>query len=225
MTNEPLRFAAPNYREHFVHYGNFSDQAPHTLDGEYVVVDVETSGLEPGQGARVIEIAAIRTPGDGTVTQSMHTLINPDGPEVGLTSLHGISSEMVSDAPKFTEVIDQISEIFSNAIFVAHHALFDERFVANEFRLAGKSLSVMPGTCTYWMSREVTTGTPNHKLATLTDHYNLDGGVAHSAFSDAMVVVQLLPKLLAKMNHPAHYVSLSEQPTTGATKTPLKPRI
>ena len=225
MPNEPLRFAAPNYREHFVHYGNFAEQAPHRLTADYVVVDVETSGLEPNQGARVIEIAAIRTPGDGTVTKSMHTLINPEGPEVGLTSLHGISVDMVQDAPKFAEVMDQISEMFSDAIFVAHHALFDERFVANEFRLAGKSLSVMPGTCTYWMSRAVTTGSPNHKLGTLTDHYSLDGGLAHSAYSDAMVVVQLLPKLIEKMNHPAHYVPLSQQPSGGEISRPLKPRF
>lgn len=223
MPNQPLRFAQPNYREHFVHYGNFANEAPLKHAADYVVVDVETSGLEPKQGARVIEIAAIRTPGDGTVSDSFHTLLNPDSSEVGLTSLHGITEQMVTDAPRFADIFERLRGILSGGIFVAHHALFDERFIANEVRLSGQNLNVMPGTCTYWMSRAVTKDTDNHKLATLTAHYQLDGGLAHSAYSDALTVVQLLPKLLTQMDHPAHYVELS--PKVGVAAPPnLKPR-
>jgi DNA polymerase-3 subunit epsilon len=224
MSEQPLRFAQPDYREHFVHYGNFAGQAPYELAQDYVVVDVETSGLEPAKGARVIEIAAIRTPGDATVTDSFHTLINPQSSDVGLTSLHGVSAGMVADAPKFAEVIDHIKSIFSNAIFVAHHALFDERFVANEFALAGQKLATMPGACTYWMSRAVTDEVPNHKLATLTQRYEIDPGTAHSAFSDAMSVVQLMPHLIERMNHPAHYVRLSSQNASLPNNAVLKQR-
>lgn len=225
MTEQPLRFAQPDYREHFVHYGNVRGSAPLEYQSDYVVVDVETSGLEPQQGARVIEIAAIRTPGDGTVTDSFHTLINPESSDVGLTSLHGITANMVSDAPRFSEITDHVKKIFSNAIFVAHHALFDERFVASEFAHSGQQLNTMPGTCTYWMSRSVTDNVENHKLATLTKRYELDGGLAHSAFSDAMTVVQMLPHLIARMNHPAHYVPLAPQGDGKAVTGPLKPRF
>ncbi|MCX6405137.1 MAG: 3'-5' exonuclease [Actinobacteria bacterium] len=204
MTQQPLRFAQPNYREHFVHYGNVAGSAPFEHLPDYVVVDVETSGLEPDQGARVIEIAAIRTPGDGTVTDSFHTLINPESNDVGLTSLHAITAEMVADAPVFAQVANHVRGIFSNAIFVAHHALFDERFVASEFAHAGEELNPMPGTCTYW---------------------KLDGGLAHSAFSDAMAVVQMLPHLISRMSHPAHYVDLSEQAVGSINPNVLKPRF
>ncbi|NBU32698.1 MAG: DNA polymerase III subunit epsilon [Actinobacteria bacterium] len=211
MIEFPLRFAQPDYLEHFVHYGNFAGQAPLQHTADYVVVDVETSGLDPKAGARVIEIAAIRTPGNGTVTDSFHTLINPQSSDVGLTALHGITASMVSDAPTFAEVSEKLKQMFAGCIFVAHHALFDERFVASEFARAGTELPVMPGTCTYWMSRAVTSGTENHKLGTLTTHYGLNSGLAHSALSDAMVVVQMLPHLLAKMDHPGHYVPLSPE--------------
>lgn len=225
MTNTPLRFAQPNYQEHFVHYGNVLGSAPHEHQADYVVVDVETSGLEPGQGARVIEIAAIRTPGDGTVTDSFHTLINPESSDVGLTSIHGITPDMIADAPTFSQVTNHVREIFSEAIFVAHHALFDERFVASEFAHSGETLGTMPGTCTYWMSRAVTDNVENHKLATLTQRYNLDGGLAHSAYSDAMVVVQMLPHLIERMNHPAHYVPLLNQQAGQIDPSVLKPRF
>ena len=225
MTQQPLRFAQPDYREHFVHYGNVAGSAPFEHETDYVVVDVETSGLEPSQGARVIEIAAIRTPGDGTVTDSFHTLINTGSKDVGLTSLHGITAEMVADAPVFEQVVNHVRRIFSNAIFVAHHSLFDERFVASEFAHAGEELNLMPGTCTYWMSRSVSDNVENHKLATLIKRYGLDGGLAHSAYSDAMAVVQMLPHLISRMSHPAHYVDLSEQAVGSINPNVLKPRV
>jgi len=225
VTEQPLRFAQPNYREHFVHYGDVPGNAPMDHKADYIVVDVETSGLDPKQGARVIEIAAIRTPGDGTVTDSFHTLINPGSTDVGLTSIHGITAEMISDAPLFEQITQHIREIFSNAIFVAHHALFDERFVASEFGHAGEQLTVMPGTCTYWMSRSVTDGVENHKLGTLAEHYGIDGGLAHSAFSDAMVVVKMLPHLISRMSNPAHFVPLTSQGSGSIDPSVLKPRF
>jgi len=225
VSEQPLRFAQPNYREHFVHYGNTVDNAPYEHAADYVVVDVETSGLDPKQGARVIEIAAIRTPGDGTVTDSFHTLINPGSTDVGLTSIHGITAEMIFDAPLFSQITNHVRNIFSEAIFVAHHALFDERFVASEFAHSGETLETMPGTCTYWMSRSVTDEVENHKLGTLAKRYEIDGGLAHSAYSDAMVVVQMLPHLIARMNHPAHYVPLVSQLPGPIDPTLLKPRF
>lgn len=225
MTQSPLRFAQPNYLEHFVHYGNVQGEAPLELEADYVVVDVETSGLEPKQGARVIEIAAIRTPGDGTVTESFHTLVNPGSNDVGLTSIHGITSSMIENAPRFSEITGHLRKIFSHGIFVAHHALFDERFVASEFEQAGEQLNTMPGTCTYWMSRSVTENVENHKLATLTKHYELDGGLAHSAYSDAMAVVQMLPHLISRMSHPAHYVELTSQGGGQTDSQILRPRF
>jgi len=225
VTQQPLRFAGPNYREHFVHYGDITGSAPLVHEPDYVVVDVETSGLEPSLGARVIEIAAIRTPGDGTVTDSFHTLINPGSTDVGLTSLHGISAEMVEGAPTFDQITEHVRKMFSNAIFVAHHSLFDERFVASEFAHAGEQLDTMPGTCTYWMSRLVSDNVENHKLATLTKRYQLNGGLAHSAFSDAMVVVQMLPHLISRMGHPAHYVPLITQNEGLVDPSVLKPRF
>jgi len=225
VSEQPLRFAQPDYREHFVHYGNVGGSAPFEHKADYVVVDVETSGLEPNHGARVIEIAAIRTPGDGTVTKSFHTLINPGSDDVGLTSIHGITKQMISDAPLFGQITNHVRELFSHAIFVAHHALFDERFVASEFAHSGEQLETMPGTCTYWMSRAVSDQVENHKLGTLAKRYELDGGLAHSAYSDAMVVVQMLPHLISRMNHPAHYVPLAGQSAGSVDPSVLKPRF
>ena len=221
------RFAFPGRQDHFVKYGGHRTEGAFELDADFVVVDVETSGLEPRRGARIIEFAAVRVSNSGQVLDSFHTLINPTDGNVGLTAIHGITAEMVRDAPTFAQVIDQVKAKFNRAIFVAHHALFDERFVANEFEIAGQSLKTMPGICTYWLSREINHKTdefPNHKLETLTRHYKLNPGVAHSAYSDALVVAQMLPIMLKASGPHRHYVDVVDQDFCDYDNAVLRPR-
>lgn len=227
QSNYDQRFAYPGRQLHFVKHGGHRTDGDHILSADYVVVDVETSGLEPSKGARVIEFAAIRLKPNGQVVDSFHTLVNPTDGKVGLTNLHGISESMIQDAPTFAEITDHVKAIFSEAIFVAHHALFDERFVANEFMLAGKQLNTMPGLCTYWLSREVhqvNDEFPNHKLETLTKRYKLDPGIAHSAFSDAMVVAKMLPLMLRTFGEHRHFASPVQQFFTTPNLGVLRPR-
>lgn len=205
-----VRFAFPGRQEHFVHYGGDKSEGDYQLNNDYVVVDVETSGLDPNKEARVIEFAAIRIRPNGDVVNSFHTLINPTDGNVGMTSIHGVSESMVRDAPTFADITEHVQAIFSGAIFVAHHALFDERFVASEFKRAGADIATMPGLCTYWLSRQIHEKTeeyPNHKLETLTRRYQLNPGMAHSAYSDAMVVAQMLPRMIDAYGDHRHFVS------------------
>lgn len=206
------RFAVPGKKGNFLHYSGTGGHL--SYEAEYVVVDVETTGFSPWQGDRIVELGAVRLTGSGEVKQTLSTLINPEIPTTGATHIHGISMEMVQDAPTYKQVFDQFAQLLDGAVFVAHHAKFDEGFISAESYRAGVKLNRMPGLCTYWLSRQVLQ-LPNYKLATLTNHFGINQELAHSAFDDALVVSKFLPALLASYGPVEQYQELVDQPRLG----------
>jgi len=215
------RFANPGDVGHFLHYGGSG--GTHELDHDFVVVDVETSGLDPAAGARIIEIAAVRVSKTGKILDSMSTLINPEDGNTGADWIHGISADMVKDAPTFDQVFDDLVCIMDDAIFVAHHAKFDEGFVASEVQLAGAKLLTMPAICTYWLARNTVKETDNFKLGTLAAHFEIAQESAHTALDDAKVVAQMLPMMMANYKPLTYFTRPTAQPRTG-NSTILLPR-
>lgn len=213
------RFASPGEIGQFLHYGGTG--GAHVLDSDFVIVDVETSGLDPAQGSRVIEIAAIRVTQAGNQVGHMSSLINPGDGKTGADWIHGITPKMILDAPTFSEVFDEFAALLDNAIFVAHHAKFDESFVAAEAKHAGLNLVVMPGLCTYWLARARVTETQNLKLGTLADHFGITQLGAHSALDDAHVVRQMLPQMLGNHDPLTYFSNVVAQPRIGFSANPL----
>ncbi len=99
---------------------------------EFVVVDVETTGLFPEGNDRVVEIALIRLDSFGRQIGRYETLINPMR-DVGPTFIHGITAREVVDAPPFEVVAGDVVQLLRNAVIVAHNASFEPR-------TAGRSL-------------------------------------------------------------------------------------
>ena len=218
------RFAEPDTRGPFLHYSGFS--GGRELDADFCVVDVETTGLNADAGASIIELAAIRCDASGRVLDSMSTLVNHGSDDTGATHIHGISSSMIKDAPTFSQIHSRLTELMSGAIFVAHHAKFDESFVAVEADRAGITLERTPGLCTYWMGRELLTGvTANHKLATLAEHFSLNQGNMHAAHDDAMVVVQLLPRLIEMAEAKGKILNFYSDVVTHSSTSPSAPLV
>jgi DNA polymerase-3 subunit epsilon len=215
------RFANPGDVGHFLHYGGSGGTLE--LDHDFVVVDVETSGLDPAAGARVIEIAAVRINQAGQIQDSISSLVNPEDGNTGADWIHGITADMVANAPTFDQVFDDLARVMDNAIFVAHHAKFDESFVASEVQLAGAKLFTMPAICTYWLARNTVKGTDNFKLGTLATHFEISQESAHTALDDAKVVAQMLPRMLANYKTLTHYTEPTEQPRIGKSSA-LLPR-
>ncbi len=197
-------FAQPGMIRDLAHYGSFD--APLTLDYDYVVIDVETTGFEPSKGARVIEFGAHRTRGDGEVVESFSTLINHGSSDTGAEFIHGISSDMLRGAPTFMEVWPAIQSIMSNAIVVAHNAAFDMSFMASEINIAGQSMQTIPGLCTYWLARQAFPDSPNHKLSTIAETLGVVNDQEHDAAADAMVVVKALPFMFAQIEPVKHHI-------------------
>ena len=211
------RFASPGVTGEFVTYGG--PAGDRELKNSFVVVDVETSGFSPAQGDRVVEISAVRTDGLGNVEGSFSTLINPGTGVVGATFIHGITASMVADAPTFGEIAPNLAELFTDAIFVAHNALFDENFVAAEAARCGWNLNVMPGLCTYWLAQHALSKdsiTPNFKLSTIAEAFGVTNKLEHAALGDALVVVDLLPHLFAASGPVRYFSEHVDQTAPGA---------
>ena len=209
MTTQDQRFAWPGWRGPFVHYGGLGPSFESRFD--YVVIDVETTGFDPADGARVLEVSAVRTDCSGSILDSFTTLLNPGVQDTGAEHIHGITMEMIANAPTFGDVFGHLVPLLNNAVFVAHHAKFDETFIAAEAKRAGISLSTMPGLCTYWLSRQCQLDVPNHKLVTLAEYFGIDTGTSHSAYDDALVVAQMLPMLSELAGSIEHYAQPQTQ--------------
>lgn len=165
-------------------------------DEEWVVVDVETTGGTPARGHRVTEVAAVRVSG-GRIADSYCTLVNPERPIPRMiTSLTGISNEMVSRQPRFAEVARAVSDAVSGCVFVAHNAGFDWRFLSHELNQAtGMTLSGRQ-LCTVRLSRRLLPQLPSRSLDGLAMWFGLEIESRHRALDDAVATAKVLLRLI-----------------------------
>jgi len=136
------------------------------------VLDVETTGLRPESGDRVVEIAIARSVG-GRILDTYQTLINPERTMgAGAQRVHGISDAMVADAPIFREIAPQVLDRLDGAIMVGHNAPFDLGFITSELFIAGCPMPPIIALDTLRLAR----------------HYYPSGSYALGALAEAMAV-------------------------------------
>jgi ATP-dependent Lhr-like helicase len=163
---------------------------------EFCVVDVETTGFSPRLGDRILEVAAVRMRGDGTVLAEWTTLVDPQR-DVGAIHVHGITAADVVDAPRFDEVIGDLLDHVDGAVLVAHNLRFDHEFLAAEFTRAGHTIPAIPAMCTLALGALVQPGAASRKLAACCDRLSIPIPLAHSARDDARAAGKLLTAYLA----------------------------
>ena len=106
----------------------------HVDDADFLVVDVETTGLSVDSGDRVCEIAAVKLRG-GAVVETFTSLIDPQRPiSAGAYAVNQISPTMLRDAPIFSSIAKKLQTMMGGTILVAYNAPFDLSFLTNEFR-------------------------------------------------------------------------------------------
>ena len=162
---------------------------------KYAIIDVETTGGQAGGADRITEIAIIIH--DGTqIIEQFATLLNPERSiPYTITSLTGISDDMVRDAPKFYEVAKKIIELTEGAIFVAHNVQFDYGFVQHEFKRLGYHFQ-RKRLCTVRLSRKILPGHASYSLGKLTAALGIRLTGAHRALNDTLATTQLFERLL-----------------------------
>jgi DNA polymerase-3 subunit epsilon len=165
------------------------------------VIDFETTGMGPAQGARATEIAAVLVQ-DGRIVGRYQSLMRT-GVWVPpfIEQLTGISNRMLADAPPAAQVMQEVAAFTRGVPIVAHNAAFDRNFWQSEMTLA--DLPPDPAhdfACTVLLSRRLFPDAPNCKLGTLASWQGLQrDGQAHRAMSDADVTAQLLILLQEKV--------------------------
>jgi DNA polymerase-3 subunit epsilon len=212
------RFAQDGGKGSLFHYASSKNGTE--LPSEFAIIDVETSGLEPGS-ARVIEIAIMLVDSNGEVEEEYATLINPGNGQVGPTFIHHISEEAVLSAPTFQEVAGDILKRIENRIIVAHHAAFEDKFFAAEFKRAGIKLPPLPALDTLWLAREVV-DLPNYKMQTVLQHYGVEEVDLHTALGDVRALNKVLPILInqgTSILYPTAHSALPQIEPSGKQKT------
>jgi len=160
---------------------------------KFAIVDVETSG-GISTVDRIVEIGIVLMD-NGRVVNRFGSLVNPGiSIPVSLTAIHGISNEMVKDAPSFSDLTEQITEMLSDRIFVAHNVHFDYGFLQEEFKRAGQPFS-QKKLCTVRLSRKILK-LSSHSLANLCKHFSIVNTRAHRALEDAVATADILSRLL-----------------------------
>lgn len=172
---------------------------------EVVVFDLETTGLSPEKDA-VVEIGAVRIV-NGRVDESMRyeTLVKPTNAAGDVIRIpwyteriHGISDEMVRDAPTIAEVMPEFIEFVSGSAVVAHNIAFDGGFMrANAARL-GLNWSPAAEFCTVQLSRKAFPKERAHNLTVLAERLGLNfaPGGRHRSFGDVQVTAQAYVRLM-----------------------------
>jgi DNA polymerase III subunit epsilon len=162
----------------------------------YTVIDVETTGLSPKNGDRVVEIAVVYVSEAGDVQDRWSTLVNPQR-DVGPTRIHGITATDVLDAPTFAEIAPYVLRAINGRVVTAHNAPFDLRFLAHELVRSGVPLEQHPlsGLCTMQWSKSYLQS-PSRKLVDCCAAADITLSLAHSAAADALAAAQLLSHYL-----------------------------
>lgn len=178
-----------------------------SLPTSYVVVDVETTGLSPILGDRVVELGAVRVV-RGVVVGTFCQLVNPQVPiHPGAQAVHGISAADVTHAPRMADVLPRFITFTAGLPLVAHNAGFDQSFLEAECRCCELIHPFDDYYCTLQLSRLVNPGLPRHDLDSLVRHYGIPVHHRHRALGDVHATQQLY-EILRRA-----YESLRARPT------------
>ncbi|MGH7694543.1 MAG: 3'-5' exonuclease [Gemmatimonadaceae bacterium] len=164
----------------------------------FVVVDTETTGTSIWGGDRVTEVAMVQVKG-GEVREAWSTLIYPQRPiPLWITSLTGITDEMVRDAPPFWTVAEQVRSTLGRGIFVAHNVGFDWRFLNAELERTTGDGIVLDGRrlCTVRLARVFLRKLERRSLDHLASYYGVSIRERHRALGDAVATAHCFTYLL-----------------------------
>ena len=168
------------------------------LNMEYIVFDVETTGLSVADGDRIIELAALRLK-KCVFLDRIVSLINPGRPlDPGAMEVNGITEDMVASAPSSVEVLPRMIEFSAHACLVAHNASFDIKFLTYELALHGRKLyDATPVLDTMKMAKAFLPYLSSYRLGSLANSLGVKVGLAHRAEADAEITASVFQRLLA----------------------------
>jgi DNA polymerase III subunit epsilon len=201
-----------------------------------IVLDTETTGLDPLQGDRLVEIGCIELLNRFPTGKTFHCYFNPerDMPESAF-KVHGLSIDFLKEKPLFADKVAELVEFLGDAPLVAHNAMFDLSFINAEFERAGQAtISRERMVDTLLIARRKHPGGSN-RLDDLCVRYAVDNSrrTKHGALLDAELLAEVYVELIGARQATLvlAQASVPQVPAAGAIivvrerPVPLKPRL
>jgi DNA polymerase-3 subunit epsilon len=167
------------------------------MNERQVVLDTETTGIDPGQGHRVIEIGCIELLNRRPTRGQFHVYLQPDRAiDAEAIRVHGITREFLAGQPRFPDIADEFLHFVQGAELIIHNAPFDLGFLNHELRRCGRDRTVLEQICTVvdtlLMARQRHPGQRN-SLDALCKRYNIDNSqrTRHGALLDAEILADV----------------------------------
>jgi DNA polymerase-3 subunit epsilon len=160
-----------------------------------IVLDTETTGLEPAEGHRIIEVACLELNGRKATGRHFHRYMNPERDiDLAATQVHGLTAEDLADKPKFGDIADEFLDFVQGSELLIHNAPFDVAFLNAELARIGRPKldSVCTVSDTLMMARELHPGKRN-SLDALCERYFVDHSqrTLHGALLDAQLLADV----------------------------------
>ena len=183
-----------------------------------ILLDTETTGLDPKSGHRIIEIGCIELVNRKFTGEKFHIYLNPDrDSDEAALKVHGLTSEFLSDKPRFKDIYEEFLEFIDGSELLIHNAEFDVNFLDHEIKLLSKKLptvsqSVMKITDTLQIAREKHPGQRN-SLDALVKRYEIGGydRELHGALLDSQILGDVYLSMTGGQSDLDFSISTAEQ--------------
>ena len=172
----------------------------HATSNRIVVLDTETTGLNARSGDRIIEIGCVELVNRRLTGNNLHYYVNPErDSEEGALAVHGLSTEFLSDKPKFAEIAGELRDYIQGAHVIIHNAPFDIGFLEVEFeRLQLPSFSShVAGVIDTLVEAKTLYPGKRNSLDALCDRYGVSN--AHRTLHGALLDAELLAEVYLAM--------------------------
>jgi DNA polymerase-3 subunit epsilon len=165
----------------------------------YIVLDTETTGLDPDEGHKIIEIGCIEIINRKVTDNTFHKYLNPEREiDIEASKVHGLTASNLSDKPLFEDIYDEFLGYISNSPLIIHNAPFDLGFLKKEFSYLKSDSNFFTNEIidTLKIARKVSPGKKN-TLDALCERYSIDNSDRdlHGALLDARLLAFVYLKL------------------------------
>jgi len=160
-----------------------------------IILDTETTGLDPHQGHRIVEIGCVELLGRATSGRNLHMYLNADrdsDPEA--LAVHGLTTEFLSDKPRFAQIADEFLAFVTGAELIIHNASFDVKFLDAELARVGKGpLSTLCTITDSLMEARTLHPGKRNSLDALCDRYGISNALRtlHGALLDSQLLAEV----------------------------------
>ncbi|CAM2178538.1 DNA polymerase III subunit epsilon [Paraburkholderia sacchari] len=191
-----------------------------------IILDTETTGLNPRTGDRIIEIGCVELVNRRLTGNNLHFYINPErDSDPGALAVHGLTTEFLSDKPKFAEVANEILDFVRDADIIIHNAPFDIGFLDAELALLGKP--AFREHCgevidTLVQAKQIFPGKRN-SLDALCDRFGISN--AHRTLHGALLDSELLAEVYLAMTRGQESLVIDMAGTTEIPGVVATPRV